>query len=187
MKSPFNIFITGVGGQGVVTLADVLRSVCEQSELHTTGSVIKGGAQRLGTVSASLRIFESACSTYRDYSIDIPDGSLDLMIGLEPWECLRARHLLGIGTRILVNRDVVPLLIARQRSTGDCHPVTQLENLGVTLLAEEFTKKAIEIHGTKKMLNFEMGRRAIQFAIPAFSVEHFDQCFLESTANVSDA
>ena len=184
MKSPFNIFITGVGGQGVVTLANVLRSVCEQNELHTTGSVIKGGAQRLGTVSASLRIFASACSTYRDYSIDIPDGSLDLMIGLEPWECLRARHLFGIGTKILVNRDIVPLLIARRQPIDDSHAIAQLEKLGIALRAEEFTKKAVECHGNKKMLNFEMGRSAIRFAIPTFSVEHFERCFRESTAYV---
>jgi hypothetical protein len=138
------------------------------------------------TVSASLRIFESACSTYRDYSIDIPDGSLDLMIGLEPWECLRARHLFGIDTKILVNRDVVPLLIARRRPVSDSSAITQLKNTGVTLVAEQFTQKAIEFHGNKKMLNFEMGRRAIQFAIPAFSVEHFDECFMASTVNVSD-
>jgi indolepyruvate ferredoxin oxidoreductase beta subunit len=187
MKSPFNIFITGVGGQGVVTLANVLRSVCEQNGLHSTGSVIKGGAQRLGTVSASLRIFASSCTTYRDYSIDIPNGSLDLMIGLEPWECLRARHLFGIDTKILVNRDVVPLLVARRRPVSDSHAITQLKNMGIALEAEEFTQKAIESHGDKKMLNFEMGRRAIQFAIPAFSVEHFDECFQESTANVNDA
>jgi len=187
MKSPFNIFITGVGGQGVVTLANVLRQLCEQNELHTTGSVIKGGAQRLGTVSASLRIFASSCANYRDYSVEIPDGSLDLMIGLEPWECLRARHLFGAGTKILVNCDVVPLLVARQRSIGDDHPVTLMENLGVTLLAEEFTKKAIERHDDKKMLNFEMGRSAIQLAMPTFSVEHFEQCFQESTTYVHDA
>jgi hypothetical protein len=80
----------------------------------------------------------------------------------------------------------VPLLIARRRSIGDSHPITQMENVGVTLLAEEFTQKAIKSHGNKKMLNFEMGRRAIQFAIPAFSVEHFDECFLEATENVSN-
>lgn len=187
MKNPFNVFITGVGGQGVVTLANVLRHVCEQNELHTTGSVIKGGAQRLGTVSASLRIFASSCASYRDYSVEIPDGSLDLMIGLEPWECLRARHLFSKGTRILVNREVVPLMVAQHRPIGDNHPVTQMENLGFTLLAEEFTKKAIERHGDKKMLNFEMGRSAIQLAIPTFSVEHFDQCFQESTGDVRDA
>lgn len=187
MKSPFNVFITGVGGQGVVTLANALRQVCEQNELHTTGSVIKGGAQRLGTVSASLRIFASSCANYRDYSVEIPDGSLDLLIGLEPWECLRARHLFGIGTKLLVNRDVVPLLVARQRPIGDDHPVTQIENLGFTLLAEEFTKKAIEQHGDKKMLNFEMGRSAIRLAIPTISVEHFDQCFQESTGDVRGA
>lgn len=186
MKSPFNIFITGVGGQGVVTLANVLRHVGQQNNLHTTGSIIKGGAQRLGTVSASLRIFASSCTTYRDYSVEIPDGSLDLMIGLEPWECLRARHLIGSGTKILVNRDVVPLLLARRRPIGDCHPVTLLENLGVTLVAEEFTKKTIDLHGNKKMLNFEMGRSAIRLAIPTFSVEYFDQCFLESIVDVCD-
>jgi len=186
MKRPFNVFVTGVGGQGVVTLANVLRHLCEQNELRTTGSVIKGGAQRLGTVSASLRIFPSSCTTYRDYSLDIPDGSLDLMIGLEPWECLRARHLFGVGTKVLVNRDIVPLLVARQRAIGNCHPVAQLEKLGVTLITEEFTRKAMELHGDKKMLNFEMGRSAVQLAMPTFSVEQFDERFRESTKNASD-
>jgi Pyruvate/2-oxoacid:ferredoxin oxidoreductase gamma subunit len=186
MKSPFNIFITGVGGQGVITLANVLRHICELNDLHTTGAVIKGGAQRLGTVSASLRIFEHSCSEYRDFSLDIPDGSLDLMIGLEPWECLRARHLFSKDTTVLVNRDSVPLLQARHQSNGVGDPVTQLERLGVTLIAEEFTRKTMQSHGDKKMLNFEMGRQAVHHGIPAFSDEQFEQCFRESTGNAPD-
>jgi len=187
MKSPFNVFITGVGGQGVITLANVLRSVCEQHGLHTTGSVIKGGAQRLGTVSASLRIFAASCSDYRDYSIGIPDGSLDLMIGLEPWECLRAQRLFGINTKIVLNTDSVPLLVARRRPVNDSDAITQLENLGVTIMAEEFTKKAVELYGDKRMLNFEMGRIAIQYAIPDFSIEYFEQSFKEATNDVCHA
>lgn len=184
MKSPFNIFVTGVGGQGVVTLVNTFRIICERNKLHSTGSVIKGGAQRLGTVSASLRIFDGSCSDYRDHSVEIPDGRLDLMIGLEPWECLRARRLFSKDTNVLLNLDEVPLLVARTRRLSIKNPVTELDKLGVTIQADHYTRKAIDEHDNKKMMNYEMGMDAIRMAIPAFSIKQYNQCFKELIADV---
>jgi Pyruvate/2-oxoacid:ferredoxin oxidoreductase gamma subunit len=183
VKSPYNIYITGVGGQGVVTLANSFRSLCEANSRHSTGSVIKGGAQRLGTVSATLRIFDGACTDYRDYSLDIPDGRLDLLIGLEPWEGLRAYRLCSPETTVVLNHAEVPLMVARSKPVKIKSPATEFQKLGITVQCENFTAAAIKKHGDKKMLNFEMGLSAIRTAMPDFSIEQFESCFGELVAH----
>jgi indolepyruvate ferredoxin oxidoreductase beta subunit len=184
MTGPINVFITGVGGQGVITLAHALRQLCDRNDLRTTGAVLKGGAQRLGTVSASLRIFDSDCANYRDYSIEIPQGRLHLMIGLEPWECLRAARLCGNGTKVVVNRAEVPLLAARTRHIDIIDPLAELAKLDIELEADDFDRVALEEFGERKMVNYVMGRTAIRTALPQFRLEQFEQCFTEVRASV---
>ena len=139
----------------------------------------RGDFHVIGEASDGEQAVEIVLATKPD--VVVMDIWMPRMSGVEATRKIRRS---GVDTKVLINRDIVPLLIARRRPIGDCHPVTQLENVGVTLLAEEFTQKAVERHGSKKMLNFEMGRRAIQFAIPTFSVEHFDECFQELTSHV---
>ena len=183
MTDPINVFITGVGGQGVVTLAHAMRHLCDGSGLRTTGSVIKGGAQRLGTVSASLRIFDRDSPNYRDHSVEIPQGRLHVMIGLEPWECLRAARLFGKDTKVVVNHAEVPLLVARTRDIDIDDPFAELVKLDITLQSEDFNRLAMEEFGDKRMVNYVMGRAAIRMALPQFHERQFHKCFGEIVGN----
>jgi len=183
LNKPFNIYITGVGGQGVVTLAHALRHMFESRKQPTTGAVLKGGAQRLGTVSASLRVFARGSDDYGDYSLEIPPGGLDLMIGLEPWECLRAARLFGRRTRVVVNRAAVPLLVTRTHSPDIGNPVTELEKLDVALQAADYAQIASERFGDRKMLNLVMGEAAVDTALPHFGAQCFNASFAAVTAH----
>src|SRR6185369_8468064 len=76
---PFNLVIAGVGGQGVATLAKVFWLLASRSDLHCQGSMVKGGAQRLGTVIATLRLFPTQAEDFAEYSPETPAGKLDLL------------------------------------------------------------------------------------------------------------
>jgi Pyruvate/2-oxoacid:ferredoxin oxidoreductase gamma subunit len=184
LKTPFNLFITGVGGQGVITLANVVWRMCELKGFFSTGSVIKGGAQRLGSVLATLRIFGPECANYREHSIDVPDGHLDVLIGLEPWEALRAYRLCGPDTKVIVNHAQVPLLVARTDPISIEDPVREMCNRGLHIEAQDYTQRAIEKHGQEKMMNYEIGLDAVRLGMPEFSIEEFDHCFGAMLSNV---
>ncbi|MCL4558443.1 MAG: 2-oxoacid:acceptor oxidoreductase family protein [Deltaproteobacteria bacterium] len=88
--------VTGVGGQGVVSAADVVASVAFDAGLDVKKSDIHGMAQRGGTVVSFVRCGEKI------YSPIVEQGTADFLIALEELEALR-----GIG--FLKDRGVVIL------------------------------------------------------------------------------
>ena len=181
---PFNLFIVGVGGQGVITLAEIFRGLCLDNAIQCTGSILKGGAQRLGTVQASLRLFLEPTPDYRNYSVEIPDGRLDLMIALEPWEGLRFSRLCSAHSRVVINSAVVPLMLERTHPQGFGDPVSKMSRFGIELMARNFTDESLRDHGSKKMLNYAMGKFAVSNCLPFFTTQQFDKRF-EARTGVS--
>ena len=105
------------------------------------------------------------------------------MIGLEPWECLRAAPLFGSKTQVVVNRAEVPLLVARTRATYIDDPVAELEKLDISLQAENFNDLATQEFGDSRMVNYVMGRTAVRIGLPQLREQHFDECFERVIAN----
>ena len=105
------------------------------------------------------------------------------MIGLEPWECLRAARLFGSETRVIVNRSEVPLLIARTRAIDIDDPVAELAKLDIVLQAEDYGILATEEFGDSRMMNYVIGRAAVRTGLPQFREQQFDECFEEVIAN----
>ena len=174
---PYNLQIIGVGGQGVITLAEVFRSLCQENSIQCTGNILKGGAQRLGTVRAALRIFEHDTPDYRNYSMEIPSGKLDLMIDLEPWEGLRFCSLCSPTSTVIINSAIVPLMLERSNPNGFGDPVSRISQLGLNVVARNFTAEAIDEYGEKKMLNYVMGKYAVQHSLPFFTNQQFTDGF----------
>jgi indolepyruvate ferredoxin oxidoreductase beta subunit len=94
--SLFNIYMCGVGGQGIGMLSEVLSRACLDAGHKITGCDTHGLAQRGGIVVSHLRLGDGA-RTPR-----VPDRSADLVIALERLEALRAADamLTGNGTVI---------------------------------------------------------------------------------------
>ena len=83
-KDPFNVIITGVGGQGNVLASEVMgQMLLDRGYVVTIGETL-GLSQRGGSVMSHLRI-----SQKMRLSPQIPDGLADLIVGLEPVEALR--------------------------------------------------------------------------------------------------
>ncbi len=105
-KDPYNVIITGVGGQGNVIASRMLGNILARKGYSITIGETFGVSQRGGSVMSHIRISED--STWRP---QMPKGKADLVVALEPIESLRV--MAGYGnpeTKVLSNsRPVYPV------------------------------------------------------------------------------
>jgi indolepyruvate ferredoxin oxidoreductase beta subunit len=81
---PYNVIITGVGGQGNVMASRILGNMLSRKGLSVTIGETFGASQRGGSVMSHLRV-----STGSSWSPQIPRGQGHLVISLEPTEAMR--------------------------------------------------------------------------------------------------
>ena len=79
-----DIILSGVGGQGILSIAAVIGRAALQDGLQIKQAEVHGMSQRGGDVQSNLRISSSAIR-----SDLIPHGAADLVVSLEPMEALR--------------------------------------------------------------------------------------------------
>jgi indolepyruvate ferredoxin oxidoreductase beta subunit len=87
---PYNVIITGVGGQGNVMASRVIGNMLSRRGLQITIGETFGASQRGGSVMSHLRI-----STGSSWSPQIPNGRCHLIISLEPTETMRVLATYG--------------------------------------------------------------------------------------------
>ncbi|MCA0933776.1 indolepyruvate oxidoreductase subunit beta [Lutimonas saemankumensis] len=80
----FNIILSGVGGQGILTLASIIDIAALNDNLFVKQSEVHGMSQRGGAVQCHIRIADKQI-----YSDLIPEGETDLILSAEPMELLR--------------------------------------------------------------------------------------------------
>ena len=105
-NDPFNIIITGVGGQGNVLASRVLANMLVRRGYDVTIGETFGASQRGGSVMSHIRV-----STRGAWSPQIPKGKADMVVSLEPVEAIRVMKDYGNEeVRILVNdRPIYPV------------------------------------------------------------------------------
>lgn len=81
---PYNMIITGVGGQGNVLASRVVGNMLMEKDFQITIGETFGASQRGGSVMSHLRV-----SVQTDVSPQIPRGQAHLIVSLEPTEALR--------------------------------------------------------------------------------------------------
>jgi len=79
-----DIILSGVGGQGILSIAAVIGLAAVENGLYLKQSEVHGMSQRGGDVQSHLRISDQPVS-----SDLIPYGNADLIISVEPMEALR--------------------------------------------------------------------------------------------------
>lgn len=79
-----DIILSGVGGQGILSIAAVIGEAAVSNNLYMKQAEVHGMSQRGGDVQSNLRISDSSIA-----SDLIPLGKADLIISLEPMEALR--------------------------------------------------------------------------------------------------
>ncbi len=80
----FNIVISGIGGQGVLTLQNIIAEAALKQGYDVRTSELHGLSQRGGGISSHIRFGNKI------YSPLVLEGGADLIISLEPLEALRA-------------------------------------------------------------------------------------------------
>jgi len=96
-----NIFICGVGGQGLILLTTVIGNACAKSGTNIVTGEMYGLSQRSGAVSVHLRIGEDKFSPL------IPYGEADILLSLEAIETLRYLEYLKKDGVVLMNKRIM--------------------------------------------------------------------------------
>lgn len=108
----FNVLITGVGGQGVILMSELLGKSAVKDGLKVRGSEILGMAVRGGSVTSAIRIGDEV------YGPLIPTGKCDALVGMEPSEALRNITCLSKSSLVILNTAVtVPFTVPLGQST----------------------------------------------------------------------
>ena len=94
------IVLCGVGGQGVLSLAQIVLEALRRSGFHALQSEIHGMSQRGGSVHAQVCFAEVPLS-----SPIIDEGCADLLIALEPLEALRYVAMLKMSGHLVVSEE----------------------------------------------------------------------------------
>ena len=132
-----NIAIAGVGGQGVLTLAEILAKAALAEGLNVRVGEIHGMAQRGGHVVCTVRIGDDASGPIIDA------GSADLLVGFEPVETLREIHLVKKGGYVLMSSHIqYPVAVSMGKAEYPDHKE-------ILASIQKFTDKIIEIDAQK--------------------------------------
>lgn len=92
-----NIFLCGIGGQGVVLAGKIISQVFYASKYDVKVTDVIGVGQRGGSVAIHIRIGNEV------YAPLIKAGTLNYLIAFEKYEALRWQHLLSDDGVIVVN------------------------------------------------------------------------------------
>jgi len=99
----FNILITGTGGQGLITLLQVISQAALSEGYDVKTSELHGLAQRGGSVQVHIRFGKKVFSPL------ISPGKTDLILGLEMQEVLKDSYFAGSKTNFLINKNIIPI------------------------------------------------------------------------------
>lgn len=99
-----NIILTGVGGQGQVTLLRLLGEAGKEANIDLKSSELHGLSQKGGSVRVHLRLGEEI------YSPLVAQGDADLILGLERQEALASAKFSSDDTYFLINDHQTPTM-----------------------------------------------------------------------------
>lgn len=103
---PYNLVVTGVGGQGNVLISQILGQAFLNMGYRVAVGETFGLSQRGGSVQSHIRISES-----KEYGPLIPENQAHFILGLEPMEALRVLPAYGQpGIGVIVNTRPIPPL-----------------------------------------------------------------------------
>lgn len=101
MKGKTNVVLTGVGGQGVITAANILGKAAVRAKVNVFVSEVHGMAQRGGSVNCTVRMGKVSGPL-------VPSGTADAVLSMEPIESLRYIGYTNKNTKLIT--DITPVI-----------------------------------------------------------------------------
>jgi indolepyruvate ferredoxin oxidoreductase beta subunit len=135
----FNIVLTGVGGQGVLTLGIIVAEAALKQGFDVRTTELHGLAQRGGSIPFHVRFGKKM------YTPLVLEGEADVIMSLEPLEALRSCYYGSKQhkTIFLIDNDpVVPLSCS---VLGDVYP--SIKSIGENL--KDFSEKVIILNASE--------------------------------------
>lgn len=106
MNRKTNIVLTGVGGQGVITAANILGKAAVRAKTNVYVSEVHGMAQRGGAVNCTVRLGDVSGPL-------VAAATADVIVSLEPVEALRNIMYANKKTKIITDiNPVVPFTVS---------------------------------------------------------------------------
>ncbi|USS39971.1 indolepyruvate oxidoreductase subunit beta [Thermococcus aggregans] len=137
----YNIVITGVGGQGVLTAANILGWAALRAGYKVRLGEVHGMSQRFGSVISYVRFGENV------YGSMVPEGKGDVILAFEPVEALRYINYLKEGGMVVVNtKPIVPVQVSMGKAS---YP--KIEDIK-RIVEEDFKAKWIGFNAEKLAL-----------------------------------
>ena len=96
---PLQILLVGVGGQGVLTAAQVLTAAVHRAGMDVVSGQLHGMSQRGGSVECSVRIGPVRGSFIL--------GPADIIVAFEPLEGLRSEDRIGPASSVLLSLALI--------------------------------------------------------------------------------
>jgi indolepyruvate ferredoxin oxidoreductase beta subunit len=144
MNNIESVLFVGVGGDGIITVSNVVAEAFMLAGLDVKKSEIHGMSQRGGSVSASVRFGKKV------YSPTDKLGSVKYMIATEKIEALRWVKYLNKDSIVIVNNRIVPII----NQTIDDENIDNLfKNIDTKILMiKKFIDDAVKL-GNEKVVN----------------------------------
>jgi indolepyruvate ferredoxin oxidoreductase beta subunit len=177
LKDPYNIIVTGVGGQGGVMGSRVLSGMLARKGFLINIGETFGSSQRGGSVMSHIRV-----SKTDTWSPQIPLGKADLILGLEPVEAIRVLRSYGNPqVIILINtRPIYPVgVISGELEYPDLEKMrAAVAELTAAARFIDATDEAVKL-GNPVMGNIVMVGAATALGVLPVDREDFRQAILE--------
>ncbi|MDR0931410.1 MAG: indolepyruvate oxidoreductase subunit beta [Victivallales bacterium] len=100
MERVTNITVSGLGGQGVLKVTDILAEVLFRTGFDVKKSEVHGMSQRGGSVSSEVRFGSDVASPM------VPEGESDFLVVLDPTQIEVNLHKLKRGGVLIITDDV---------------------------------------------------------------------------------
>jgi len=128
MDKVMNLFLCGVGGQGILLASEIISSACMNAGFDVKQSEVHGMAQRGGSVISHIRFGKKV------YSPLIELGDADLVVSFEMLEALRYLPYMNRNTKAIVNtQKILPAPVATGMDTYPDDVLDQLNRRGLSV------------------------------------------------------
>lgn len=166
-----NILVVGIGGQGVMTAAEMLARTALSQGYDVKKTEVAGMAQRGGVVSSHVRFGSKV------YSPQIDPGEADLLIGFEAAEALRwLPHLRPTGVAMVNTLRIAPPIVSAGLYDYPADPIAELAAAGIQVHAFDAGAIADELGNPKLVNTIMLG--AISDYLP-FPADVLKECIVE--------
>lgn len=138
MKKTFNLIISGYGGQGIITIAEIVIKAAMKQRYKATEAELHGLAQRGGSLDCHVRFGPVVNSPL------VMRGNADLIISLEAFEALHSCYWANNKTNILINEKAFMSPLRLEQIKNKIKPLTKnIHSIDADAVVEKLTGDVI--------------------------------------------